>query len=609
MKKYLFSLLLLLMPLMMWAQDQFTVSAPTIVALGQPFRVEFVATEEIEDFSAPSFDGFNVIAGPTVSTSTNIEYINGVLNRSNRYTYTYVLVPEVEGNAKIGAATGVIDGKSQSTKTLDIEVTKERGSSQQSSSQNRSGSGSNESGTILPDDILLRAVANRKSVYVGEPLLVELKVYSRVQIAGINNARLAAFNGFWNQEVAMGEPKMERETYNGKVYDTWVIKNFLLFPQKSGELQIEQMSLDAIASVVVDNGAQSSQGSLFDSFFGMRQQVMNVTKQIKTTPIKIDVKPLPTGAPESFTGAVGEFKISSKINSEKISANGSNAIVLNIEGSGNFPLIANPKLDLPGSFEVYPSKTKDNYKTTISNINGSKSIEYPFIARAEGEFTLPAIEFTYFSPKSSKYITLSSDTFPLKVLADMTGSTTNSGIVSSVSKEDLRILGEDIHFIKVGDHKLRPSGDYFVGSVGYIIILLLICAIFAATIIYLNKRIKELRDTVKQKNKKANKVALSRLKNANKHMKDNMQNEFYSEMLRALSGYVSDKLNIEVARLSKETIREAMEQKSVVTEDIEQLLSTISDCEFAQYSPSTDVKMSDVYERTLLLIGRLESKL
>lgn len=594
------------------AQVEFTVKTPTIVAVNEPFRVEFSSNGKIDDFEAPSFDGFNVIAGPTVAEGTNIEYVNGKLSKSESFTYTYVIVAQKEGNTQIGAASAEIAGKTYKTKAVPIDVAKERGSSSQSARQQNSrgnGTSQSQSSSVASDDVLIRTVVARRNVYKGEPVLVQLKLYTRAQIGQFTNFKPAAFNGFWKQEVPLIEQQeYKRETFNGKIYDTAIIKEFLVFPQKSGQLEIEQMDLGVVAVVLSD--APQGAGSIFDNFFGSSQSYRNVELNLKSIPVKIDVKELPAGAPANFSGAVGNFTLEGKINENKISANGSSAIVLKISGSGNFPLINTPKFELPGSFELYPSKTKDEYNVTTRNIEGSRVFEYPFIARAEGEFDLPSIEFSYFDPTSVKYVTLSTPSFHIDVLKDVSGSSiTGGGIISGVSKEELKILGKDIHFIKIGESELTKNGEFLIGSWIYIVSLIIIIALFIAVLIYMNKRIKELRDTVKLKNKKANKVALSRLKNARKFESDNMENEFYSEMLRALTGYVSDKLNIEVARLSKEYIREQMESKNVSSEDIDQLLNTITDCEFAQYSPSATVKMSDVYQSTLQLIGRLESKL
>lgn len=597
------------LPFNIAAQVGFTVNSPTIVAVNEPFRVEFAANEKVDDFEAPSFDGFNVIAGPTVSEGTNIEYVNGKLSKSKLFTYTYVLVAQKEGNTQIGAATASIEGKKYSTKPVPIDVAKERGSSGNDQNNRGNGTSQRQASSLASDDVLLRTIVTRRSVYKGEPILVQLKLYTRAQIAQFTNFRPAAFNGFWKQEVPIAEQQdPKRETFNGKIYDTAVIREFLVFPQKSGQLEVEQMDLGVVA--VVLNEMPQGGNSILESFFGGGQSYQNVELNLKSIPVKIDVKELPSGAPANFSGAVGSFSLTGKLNENKISANGSSAIVLRLSGSGNFPLISTPKIDLPGSFELYPSKTRDEYTVNSRNIEGDRTFEYPFIARAEGEFTLPAIEFSYFDPAGGNYVTLSTPTFPIDVLKDVSGSSNSSGnIISGVSKEELKILGKDIHFIKIGNGDLSKNGAFLLGSWIYILSLIISIVLFVSVLIYMNKRIKELRDTVKLKNKKANKVALARLKAARKFKSDNMENEFYSEMLRALTGYVGDKLNIEVARLSKEYIRQQMESKSVSNEDIDQLLQTITDCEFAQYSPSASVKMSDVYQSTLQLIGRLESKL
>ncbi len=612
-----FLFILLIFPLLTFAQATFEVNAPTIVALGEPFRVEFTANDEVKDFQAPAFDGFNVIAGPSTSQSKNVSYINGKLTQFAQYTYTYVVVAESAGNTSIGAATANVGGKSMSTKVLPLEVVKEKsGSGGAANSGSNSGAGasngrsqsSQSSSTIASDDLILRVVPSRTNVYVGEPILVELKLYSRARVVGLNSANLAAFNGFWNQELQTEEKPMERETYKDKVYDTMVLKEFLLFPQKSGTLQIEQMSINAVVAVMVN---MPSTGSIFDSFFGGGQQVNNINKKLTSSAVNINVMALPVGAPASFDGAVGQFSITGKINEEKISANSSNALVLTVSGKGNFPLMATPKVNLPTSFELYPSKSSDNYRTTSQNISGSRIFDYPFIARAEGNFDIDGVEFSYFDPAAKQYKTIKTSDFNLSVLKDVTGRSASSGggIINSVTKEDLRILGEDIRFIKVGDPNLRKRDDFIVWSWRYILSLFVMCALFVAAIVYMKKRIKELRDTVKLRNKKANKVALNRLKSARKFKNDNMENEFYSEMLRALTGYVGDKLNIEVSRLSKDNMSSSLQERGVAQEDIDLLLTTISNCEFAQYAPMSTVKMSDVYECTLQLIGRLESKL
>ncbi|MEG1649672.1 MAG: BatD family protein, partial [Rikenellaceae bacterium] len=422
------------LPFNIAAQVEFTIKTPTIVAVNEPFRVEFISNETIDDFTAPSFDGFNVIAGPTIAEGTNIEYVNGKLSKSQSFTYTYVLVAQKEGNTKIGEAVASINGKKYTTKSVPIDVAKERGSSNGSSQQGVRGSGNGTSqkpsSSIASDDVLLRTIVGRRTVYKGEPILVQLKLYTRAQISNISSFRPAAFNGFWKQEVPTSEQQeTKRETFNGKIYDTAVVKEFLVFPQKSGQLEIEQMDLGVIAMVLSAGGRSGN--SIFESFFGGGDSYQNVELNLKSIPVKIEVKELPSGAPATFNGAVGDFSVDGQLSENKISANGSATIFLTIKGSGNFPLISTPKVELPGSFELYPSKTKDEYQVNTTNIAGSRVFEYPFIARAEGEFTLPSVEFSYFDPAKHKYVTIATPTFPIDVLKDVSGGSSAGGNIIS----------------------------------------------------------------------------------------------------------------------------------------------------------------------------------
>ncbi len=617
--RFLLALLLVAVtPLMALAQTTFTVKVPAIVSVGEAFRVEFTVNADIESFNAPSFDGFTVVAGPSRSTSSSYSNINGKATTTKTNTYTYVLISESEGNYQIGAATAVVGGKSYSTKVTPLEVavggsssTARSGASSSRSSAASSGSSSQNSSQATSSksnvkDLVIRAEVNHTDVYRGEPILVKLKLYTRASVSGVS-AKPVAFNGFWNQEMPVNQNiTLERGMLDGNVYDVALIKEYLLFPQKTGKLEIEPMSLTVTTRQVQQS--QSSGSSLFDNFFGGPSYV-NVNNELKSLPVTINVKELPSGAPASFSGAVGKFEMAASLKESQLSANSSGNIEILVSGSGNFPMMSTPGLDLPSSFELYPSKTKDNYKVSGGSVRGSKNFDYPFIARAEGEFTLPPIEFTFFDIEKKEYVTLSSEAFEVEVLRDVTGGDVGADVIGGLSKKELEILGSDIHFIKIGDAKLAPVSNFIIGSASYFATLFIIIVLFVTILVYLKKRIKQLRDTVRVKNKKANKVALSRLKEAKRNMNSGLENEFYSAMLMALTGYIGDKLNIEVARLSKEYIREQLEHKGVESVDIEQLLSTISNCEFAQYAPSASVRMSDIYNQSLELIGRLESKL
>ena len=585
----------------------FTADVPRVVVVGEVFRVEFTLNKQPSDFKAPDFAGFDIVAGPTMAQGQNIVISGGQTVRQESFSYTYVLRASGEGNQTIGAASAVVDGKTYITKAVPVEVVRER-----SSGGNRGEAGAEgereDASTLAKDDILLRMIANKTSVYKGEALLVQIKMYTRAGIAGVENVKEPAFNGFWKQEIRSDQPvQWERETFNGKVYETGIIRQFLLFPQKSGVLEIEQMDMTVVAQVQL---RQTLTGNmLFDNMFG-GPQLRNVRRKLQTVPLKINVRELPAGAPAAFNGAVGEFAFSGSLRDSQINANSSTSITVQISGRGNLPLIDAPNPGLPDSFELYTTKNDEKFTVTADGMQGYKSFEYPFIARAEGVYDIPGIPFAYFDPKEERYKTLTTDAFRLEVLRDVSGRAAGEApVVAGVTKEELKILNDDIRFIRVGEPNLKPRNRFFVGSWGYVLTLVGLCALFAALLFYMQKRIRELRDTVKLRNRKANRKARQRLKAAYRYMTAAKEGAFYEEMLRALLGYVGDKLNIPVADLSKDNIREQLLRKGAAEGDVEELLQIVSDCEFAQYAPGKGVQMNNIYQSSLDLIGRFEAKL
>lgn len=610
-------IILALSTLRVVAQTTFNVEAPRIAALGEPFRVEFTLNDKPDDFVAPDFGSFDVIAGPSISEGTSFSSINGKTTRSFNITYTYVLVANQTGNQTIGSAKASVDGKNYTTKAYPIEIVQERSTpganaqqgqqSQQSQGQSqRAGASSN---SIAKDDILLRITVNKSNVYRGEAILADVKLYCRAQVVGFDGFKVPAFNGFWTQEVDLGGNQQSvRETFDGKIYDVITIKRYLLFPQKSGELKIERMDATPVVRIVT---ATSASGSLFDSMFGGGQSVQNVRREIASAPVTINVKELPS-APASFCGAVGSFTMDATLSSDNIAANSSGNVTVTINGTGNLPLVTTPTVNMPTSFEQYSVKSSDNMSVTSSGMKGYKRYEYPFIARAEGDYIISPVEFTYFDISEGRYKTLSSKEFDITVTPDSGASSnkvSSAAIVSGVTKEELKILDSDINYIVSNMPKLSKKGSYYISSLPYWLLYLLAVAIFIATIIYLNKRIKEMRDIVKVRNKRANKVALKRLKSARAFMLEGRQNAFYAEMIKVMMGYVGDKLNVGVSDLTKEYMQSELIQRGVSREDVELLIQTLSDCEYSQYAPTEGVQMSNIYQATLDLIDRVENSL
>jgi len=581
----------------------FEANSPLTVAVGGAFRVEFSlnAKPDKGSFVAPSFEGFDVLAGPAESTGSSIQIINGSMTKSVSHTYTYVLLPQSAGTVTIGPAEVKVDGRTYRTRQLPIEVVDEGdgGRSQQQQPQS-SGSGDRQDAQsqIGKDDILLRAVVSRTSVFKNEPLHVAFKLYTRVPYVNVVPESAPSFNGFWAQEIEQ-DAQPQRERYNGKVYETQVIKEYLLYPQQSGELTVEPAELNVVAQVLVQSANP-------DPFFGGGHEVYDVRRSLRTAPVKVTVRDLPAGAPASFSGAVGKFTMASDVPSTELAANSAATYTIKISGTGNLSFVQAPKLTLPSSFEQYNVKTTESMKTTAAGTTGYRQFEYPFIARAEGEYEIAPVEFTYFDPAKKQYITLSTARLPINVAPDAGGGAA-AQVVTGLSKEDVKLLGQDIRFIKLGRGNLHLQGRPFMGGTLYFVLLAAIVGLFAAAYVALRKRIRDRQNAVLMRGKRANKVAVQRFRAAAKFMQEENRHAFYEEMLRALWGYMSDKFNIPVANLTKENVREELNKRGVSQELSQSFSEIISQCDEAQYSPLAGARMSDVYNAGVDFISKLES--
>ena len=583
----------------------FEANSPLTVAVGEAFRVEFAlnAKPDEDSFKAPSFEGFDVLAGPAVSQGSSVQIINGSMTKSVSYTYTFVLLPQAAGNVTVGAAEVKVDGTTYRTRPLPVEIVNEgegSGARQQSGSHRPDDAQTDAQSQIGKDDILLRAVVSRTSVYKNEPLHVAFKLYTRVPYVNIVPESAPSFNGFWSQDLTdPNAGRVGRETYNGKVYETQVIKEYLLYPQQSGELTVEPAELNVVAQVLVQSANP-------DPFFGGGHEVYDVRRSLRTAPVKVTVRDLPAGAPASFSGAVGKFTMASDVPSTELAANSAATYTIKISGTGNLSFVQAPKLTLPSSFEQYNVKTTESMKTTAAGTTGYRQFEYPFIARAEGEYEIAPVEFTYFDPAKKQYITLSTARLPINVAPDAGGGAA-AQVVTGLSKEDVKLLGQDIRFIKLGRGNLHLQGRPFMGGTLYFVLLAAIVGLFAVAYVALRKRIRDRQNAVLMRGKRANKVAVQRFRAAAKFMQEENRHAFYEEMLRALWGYMSDKFNIPVANLTKENVREELNKRGVSQELSQSFSEIISQCDEAQYSPLAGARMSDVYNAGVDFISKLES--
>ncbi len=586
----------------------FTVNVPMIVSMGQGFRVQFElnAKPDSDSFVPPTFENFDVLAGPSVSQGSSVQIINGSMTKSVNYVITYVLMPQSEGTFNISSATIGVDGKSYKTQRTAVEV---RGDgSQGGNSQNsghskgqseRSESQKSQSGrSIEKDDLLFRMSLSSNSVYKGESIRATLKLYSRVSISGSESSKMPTFNGFWSQQVDVNQGPF-RQTFNGKVYEVFNVAEYILYPQQEGVLTIDPAEMTVLAQVVV----RTNRGN--DPFFGGGHEVYNVRRELKTPAMKVTVKTLPEGAPASFTGAVGRYSMSHTISATKVPANSAVTLQLNISGTGNLKFIKAPTLNLPNSFELYEVKSEEKIQNKASGSVGYRRFDYPFIVRAVGTYDLDPVEFSYFDLDKKQYVTLSTPPITIEVTPD--GNATSSiGLVPAVKREDVRMLSEDIHFIKLGEPNLRSVVAPFILSPIYWVVVLLLIVVAVVTYFVASKYIRDNRNVVLVKGRRANKMAIKRFRIAEKYMREQDRRAFYEEMLRGLWGYLGDKFNIPVSDLTREVVLAELSRRGAVSE-AECIIAVIARCEEAQYSPAATAEMKDIYEEGVDAVSKIES--
>ena len=587
----------------------FTASAPETVAVGYQFRLTYtVNTSNVRDFQIPSIADFDILMGP--SRSTNIQIVNG--NHSESLTYTYILRARTEGTFTIDGATITAGGNAMTSNSVTIKVLPadeepDASQSAQSGRQNNnrgSSSGGKQQGTsIASDELFITATASKTNVYEQEAFLLTYKIYTVVDLRGFENVKLPDFRGFHSQEVELPDDrKWSLEHYKGRNYQTTVYRQFVLFPQQTGKLTIDAARFDAsvLKTVQVDDP--------FEAFFNGMGGYVEVKKTLTTPAITIEAKPLPDGKPDGFGGGVGDFSISSSISSDNVKTNDAVTVRVVLSGTGNFKLISTPELKFPEDFEVYDPKTDDKLRLTSAGLTGNRVIEYLAIPRSAGDYKIPPLKFSYFDIKSHTYKTLTTEEYVLHVEKGAGDAT--SAIANFTSKEDLRILGEDIRFIRTGDVTLTPRGRMFFGSAAYWLIYVVAFVAFVALLVVRRRQIAANANVARVKTKKANKVAVKRMKTAGKLLAEGRKNEFYDEVSKALMGYVGDKLSIPMSRLSKDNIEEELRRHNVSDELTQGFLGVLNDCEFARFAPGDpNQAMDKLYADSLSIIGKMENSI
>ena len=587
-----------------WADNiTFTANAPEVVVSGDQFRLSYtINSQKVRDFRAPSIKEFEVLMGPSRSTQSSTQIINGNVTSTSTITFTYILMAGKEGTYKIPGATIVADGNNYTSNSVEIKVLPPDQSSGAGSGNSRNSSRNQaNSGKITDKELFMMATASKTNVYEQEAILLTYKIYTQVNLTELRGD-IPDLKGFHTQEVELPNQKTwTLEHFNGRNYNTTIWRQLVLFPQQTGKIEIPSVTFEGTVSQMV------ASADPFDAFFNGGNYV-NITKNLVTPKLTINVKELPAGKPANFSGGVGEFTLSSSISTQELKTNDAVTIKLVISGTGNMKLINTPEVGFPQDFEIYDPKVDNKFNLTRNGLAGNKVIEYLAIPRHAGTYTIPPIEFSYFDLKSQSYKTLKTDAYTLNV-AKGEGNA-DQVVANFTSKEDLKVLGQDIRYIKTGDTRLTQKDDYFYGSTSYWLWYIVPLVLFIAFMVVYRKQAMENANVAKVRTKKANKVATKRMKNAGKLLAEKKSEAFYDEVLKALWGYISDKLSIPVSQLSKDNIEEELQKHQVADELIKEFINNLNDCEFARYAPGNqDEKMDKIYSSAIDVISKMENSI
>ncbi|MBP5659268.1 MAG: protein BatD [Paludibacteraceae bacterium] len=594
-------------------QVEFRAQAPAQVIVGRPFQLSYTVNQRGKDLRAPEFTDFDYIAGPYTSQSSSTSFVNGHRTSSFQMTFTYTLMAQKEGTFSLPPATINIGGEHYTSNGVKITVLPED-QPQQSSNQQSAGSSQQSGGQQAvqqssgPEqgNIFVRTLVSKTKVYEQEAVLLSYKVY----VAGVdlkqftNNTTLPDFTSFLQQKIDLSDVQLQLENYNGRNYQTATIYSTLLYPQKSGDIQIEPASFEAV--LLVPNQARSR--SIFDDFFN---SYTTATRTLRAPGATIHVTPLPAGKPASYAGGVGKFTMDAKLSNTDVKANEAITLTLTIRGAGNMKLLKTPAVDWPEGFEQYDPKVTNNFKTSTGGMSGTRTIEYLAIPRAAGDYTLPAVQFGYFDTEKGKYEILSTPEYTLHIArgAGDQSATAQPAGVSYVNKEDIRELGSDIRYISAAN--FVPAGENEVLRVpfgSWQMWLLYSCplALALGLFVIFRKRIRENADIIGVRKRQANSVARKRLKTAKKLLAEQSKEKFFEEIERASLQYLSDRLSIPTADLNKETITSTLRGKSINDTLIERTNRVLSDAAFARYAPAMGIKPQELYDQTESLINDLE---
>jgi hypothetical protein len=604
MKRALFTIIaFLLTGVTALADIQFTAKAPASVVKGSPFNVVFsISGGDFKDFQAPDFQNFMIVNQMQYNNS-GISSYNGKIIRTQEFSYIYSLVPEKEGTFTISPGRITVDGKTVMSNALTIKVvpTGQASQSPPSGASRQQTTQESDPAAVSDEQIFIRTELSKRKIYEQEPTVLTVKIYTQVEANLSSSPRFPDYKGFVTQEIEIPEDQRRGiETINGKKYNYAILRQLVLFPSKTGTIDIESGSMDV--NVVVRSKVMT--------FWGPQNRDSYERKVLRIPSARVEVTPLPAGKPTNFSGGVGNFMLESSLNKDTIKTNEAITLKLKISGSGNLRYIKVPEIEFPADFEKYEPKTENKIKATANGTSGSKEVEYLAIPRFPGKFKIPAAEFSYFDIKTKEYKTLKTPEYHIVVEKGDGNTLHTPAITNYTNKEEIKFLGKDIRFIDTKNTKIKSKDSFIFGTTGFWLAYVIPLSLFCILFVLYRKKARENANIALSKNKQANKQAGKRLKVAARFLEAGNKNAFYEEILKALWGYTSDKLNIPLVKLTKDNIEAELSAHQVSYETISQFMHLLNKYEFARFAPgeNTDT-MDDSYEETVNLIGKLEEEI
>lgn len=590
-------LIMMLLPISVLGAASFKAVAPKQVIQGNKFNITFeLENAEGTSFKSPNVGGCKLLYGPSVSHMMSSSFINGKSSSSSSESYTMTYRAEKAGKYTVGSATISVGGKVYKTNPFTLEILPPDKSATQSGAQSQGGvqiydvDSQSAGKSVGKNDVFVRIILSKSSAYEQEGIMCTIKLYTKYNIQQFMATRQPTFDGFISQELPITSSINRIENYKGENYMVADLKQCILFPQQSGKLTINSGNYD-LTVIQYEN---------IRSFFGIMRQPVEKKIQVRSNSASIVINPLPQPKPADFIGAVGQFTANLEMVNKQYRTNEAGTLRFTLKGQGNLKNVKTPTFEFPSQFDVYDPQTTVNANPSGNSLSGSVQIDYAFVPQYVGKFQIPSSTISYFDPNAKKYVQLSLKGFDMNVEK---GSGT-----SNVSREIKQ--NTDILHIKTGDLNLVPVNDVIlVTRGGYVLWYVIPLLLFAAVLFYYRKSIKERANVALMKNKRANKVAAKRLKLGRQLMEKQQRDRFYEEMLRALWGYLSDKLTIPVSQLNRDNISAELRTFGISEELNKQILDLLDECEFARYAKSEENgnDMSEVYQKACDSINQVEN--